>query len=1052
MPTTTPRQIITGPRRLTVKERALWMFQRLVPGSGVANEAIALTVRGRLDSRLLARELSRLAVRHPALRTVYPELRGEPHAVVLDPAAAALEPAVFDHWDGTLPQALAAFAGAPFDLAARPPVRAGLWRGADGDVLCLALHHLAYDTWTAGILVQELVAGYNAALDGRESEPRTETEVAPFREPEPDAASLAHWRAHVAGLRTEDQRLAIGRDDPPVRSFAGRVRTHRLSAAACAATTTLARRHKVTENVVQLSAYYLLLARHGAGPDLVVGVPADVRGGGDRESVGYHVNTLPLRVLVDLDAGFGDLVRATGTAFFNGLGHRHVPYEAVLPELQSSGPGWHSPLFRHMFNYRPLVVPPRLELAGRPAETLLVDLGHSRHDLEFIVQTGSGGGEVRAVYSTEIFEDDDVRALQERFDALLVALAEADGSLRTVPWWSPADRAAVELANATADDDEAVPVAAEVWERIRRTPEAVAFVADGRETSYRRLGEEARAVAARLARSGVTAGDVVALHARRGPGLAAAVLGVWATGAAYLPLHPENPAEMIGFQLRDAGARVVLADRPLPVGTRSPCPVLLPEEPGARGPGEPGPQEPGGAKAPAPPAGADRAYLIYTSGSTGRPKGVELSHVNLANLVRDFRDRLGATAADPVLWLTTFAFDISALELFLPLVCGAPVVVAPDEARARPELAVELIRRHGVSIVQATPTTLGPALAVAGDALAGRRVLCGGEPMAPWLAAGLLAAGCRPINVYGPTETTIWSTAAELGPDEPEVTVGVPVRNTTVTVAGPDGTPLPPGLPGEVWIGGAGVALGYRDRPELTAARFTTDAHGNRHYRTGDRGRWRADGRLVLLGRDDRQVKIRSHRLELGEVEAAFASHPAVTAAAVVLHPDLPEQARLVAFVQCDGATAPVPERELWEHARRLLPGYALPNRIVLGPVPVNSSGKADHRRLATTALPSQEPSGPHAPGRTAGPAGPDDRLTIKVVALWQDLLEDPDIQERDNFFLSGGHSMLAVQMLTALGARTGTFLGLDDLLNAPTPAELAALLRAGTEGDGHRA
>ncbi|MFL6123529.1 non-ribosomal peptide synthetase, partial [Actinophytocola sp.] len=839
-----------------MKERALWMLQRLEPANGVSNEALAFAVPGRLDAAVLAERVRGLVRRHPALRTTFPEVRGEPMAVVHPVVAVELAVVTVAGPVSGESDAVTDFVSRPFRVEHEPPIRAALWRFPDRDVCCVVLHHLVYDAQTAGLLFEELMTGYNAVVAGAALPERLTAVASAWVEPAPDDAGLAYWRAHVLGVDTDVQRLAMGRPDPRHPTFAGTSRQHMFSPAALDSIARLTAKYHVTENIILFAAYCLLLDRHGAGPDPAVGVSVAGRDHTVGAVVGYHVNTLPMRVRLTGLNTFADVVAAARDTFLEGLSHRHVPYEAVLPELAELPGTWRAPLFRYMFNYRPIPVPAAARLGDLPVELLFAHPRHSRHDLEFIVETGHGDGWIRTVYSTEIFDDEDIRSLQERYDRLLVSLAEQPGPVADVAFWTRTDEELVAGANRTEVDIPAVPLAGAIAEHFTGPlSDAVAIVDGAAQVTYAELAVVMRGQRDRLVAAGVRAGDVVALYAERGAALAAAVLAVWSVGAAYLPLHRDHPAELIRFQLTDSGAVAVLADRPLPTGSDPSCAVLALTGPPATG------QE----ALPLSAAPHDMAYVIYTSGSTGRPKGVAVTHDNLVNLVRHFENTLEFGPGDAGLWLTSFAFDISALELFLPLTAGGRVVVAPDRARADADVIVDLVRRHHVCVVQATPTTWASATPEAG-ALAGTRVLCGGEPLSESLARDLLASGCRLFNVYGPTETTIWSTLAEHVAGGP-VTIGGPIANTSVFVEGPGGRPAPPGVTGELCIGGRGVATGYLNRPDLTADRFRTTATG-RYYRTGDRARWRHDGALELLGRSDRQVKVRSHRIELGEVEA----------------------------------------------------------------------------------------------------------------------------------------------------------------------------------------
>jgi amino acid adenylation domain-containing protein len=1029
----TPPAAGLSSRRLGVKERALWMLQRLFPDLGISNEGLTFAVPGRLDHEVLDRHVRRLVRRHPALRTVFPEIDGEPFAVVLEPSAVEVATRLVDRPTAPLEEAVADFVSAPFELAEEPPFRVGLWRYPAGDVCCLALHHLVYDAWTAGALFADLVAGYNADVSGTTLPAELTGQVEAHVEEPPGERALGYWRAQVADVRADRQQMAMGRLRDRTSTFAGAARRHDLSPTACAAARSMARQYRASENIVLLAAYYLLLARHGAGPDLVVGVPVDARDAGQRAAVGYHVNSLPIRVLVEASGSFGDLVAATRDAFMSGLMHREVPYEAVLPDLAEAGANWRSPLFRFMFNYRPVPLPEDTSLGGNRVEIIEVPPRHSLQDLVFTAETGHGHGSVLAVYRTEVFDEADVAALQERYEALLVRLASAEGrALNEVDWWSPRDRAVVDAANDTADHGDAHLVVESVEAVGHTDPKGVAIVDGDGEHRYDELLGAAADIRDRLCAAGVARRQVVAVYAERGLSLAAAALGIWSAGATYLPLHPDNPAELVAFQLADSGAAAVLADRPLPTGTAVQCPVLPLHASTGR------PEAELGAKV----SEEDTAYVIYTSGSTGRPKGVEVTHGNLANVVDHFARTLSVTAEDAVLWLSTFAFDISALELFLPLTVGGRVVVAPDPARADAAQMMDLVVAHDVRIIQATPTTWAQLTPESAGGLSGRTVLCGGEPLPPALAATLLETGCQLTNVYGPSETTIWSTTARLAPgDVDPVPIGTPLRNTVAFVVDAAGAELPPGVVGELCIGGKGVARGYLNRPELTRDRFGVSHRYGRYYRTGDRASWRHDGTLLLHGRTDRQVKVRAHRIELGEVEAALIAHPGVAAAAVLLREDVPGEAGLAAFVQ------PVPGgvrgllEDLWRHTRATLPSYALPAHIELGRLPLTPSGKVDYRSLAARPL-ARRTSTPGADGAANGMVG-------QILELWRELLDDPQIGPNDNFFLAGGQSLTAVRMLTRVSRSTGVRLSLDGLLDHPTATAFVRYVSAARQDGG---
>jgi amino acid adenylation domain-containing protein len=537
-----------------------------------------------------------------------------------------------------------------------------------------------------------------------------------------------------------------------------------------------------------------------------------------------------------------------------------------------------------------------------------------------------------------------------------------------------------------------------IFENVRRAPLGVAVVDGDRETTYRQLWDYAERTRSALLDAGVTAGTVVAIAARRGAELLGAVLGVWLTGAAYLPLDTEHPEQRKRYLLTDSGARIVMTDDQAAFPAGITMPTMTDEPVG----------EPVLAHVP---DREDPAYLIYTSGSTGTPKGTWIAHRGLSNIAIDFTERLRATPRDVTLWLSTFAFDMTNLEIYMPLWSGGRIAVAPDAARADGRALLAAIDRYEPGIIQATPTTWRAVLDQVAGRLDGRRIVTGGEMVPIAVAQRLLDAGCEVHHAYGPTETTTYSTWSVLsGPLGERLDIGVPIRNTRIMVAGPDGQELPAGVPGELWIAGDGVALGYHQRPELTARQFGD----GRFYRTGDLGQWNADGTLAIFGRADRQIKLRGNRIELGEVEAALLTHPDVKAAAVVV-----DDERLVAFIQFKAD----PVTDLWEHARRSLPRAAIPSRfIVMDALPANANEKVDYPALTQMARP--------------------DELTTTLLELWRDLLGREDLDVDSNFFTSGGHSLLGAQLLKQVEDTLGVVLRLADLFDAPTPAALAETVR----------
>jgi amino acid adenylation domain-containing protein len=1032
------------------KEQALWLFQRLAPEATVDNLVFAVRTSATLDLARLVAAVGELLRRHPALRTIFPATRGVPVRRVLEADDVRPPVSTLVTTGGRLAETLRALGGPSFDLTTELPLRISLVTLAEGgSVVCLAVHHIAFDGRSAGIVLPELATIYMRQFPPAATTPRTPAPIGWT----PSRDSLRYWVDALAGVDPAAQPLRQARPEPPTPTFAGARLDRDLAPGTRLALDTLRSRLRVTDNMVLLAAYLLLLARHGAGPDLVVAVPVDIRGRDDAASVGFGVNTIPLRVTVDLRAGFRQLATQVRERLAAGFAHADVSFESLLGELGlDTAKTWRAPLFRHMFSF----LPPATVVPAGPlpdAEWVAVDRGTSRYDLRFVVLRWPDRFELQVEYATEIHDEAVVRALVERFELLLqAAVADPDRPVGELDLWHADEQATVARVNGDglawlAGRGPTTPlVPHRIADRAGRTPRRCAFLEDGRVVDHGDLAARAGTVRRELAATGVGSGDIVAVAAPLGADLASAVLAAWSLGAAYLPLDPAEPPERLRARLDTAGARAVVvggdADAPAVAGTPV---VRLP----ASWPGLTGDALADGLTAV---RGDDRAYVIFTSGSTGEPKGVEITHAALANVVDFFGRYLAVTDDDRMLWLTSFGFDISALELFLPLCHGGGAVVAPAEARVRPGLLLDLVARHDVRILQTTPTIWR---LVAGqlrdDELAGRQVLCGGEPLSAALADRLLRSGCRLHNVYGPTETTIWSTVAEIHPGQGDpVGIGTPVAATVVDVCDASGRPLPPGLVGELRIGGAGVARGYLGRPDLTAERFRDDAVLGRHYRTGDLATWRSDGTLELLGRADRQVKLRGRRIELGEVEAALERQPGVAAAAVVVRGDPQGDGRLIGYLQPRPAGDESRLRgEVSRHAAAVLPHYLVPaDLVVVAALPRTSSGKVDYRAL---------PDVPAGDAAAPAPATDGDPLVGSLLEIWTELLGQPDLDEHSNFFANGGQSLLAAVLTARVGELTGLDVSLSDVLAAPTPHELARLVgqvpdpgRAG-DADGSR-
>ncbi len=928
-----------------------------------------------------------------------------------------------------------------FDLAVPPLLRFVLARlGPDRWRLVVTSHHLLVDGWSMPVLGREMLALYRAGGDTA-ALPR----VTPYREylawlarQDTDAAASA-WAQALAGLE-EPTLLAPGADRAQLTAVPQDLVTE-LPAGLAAALEQHARGHAVTVNTVLQAAWGLLVGRLTGRDDVVFGTvvagrPPELPG--VETMLGLFINTIPVRVRPDPAETAGQLWQQLQQQQSALLGCHYLG----LAQIQrAAGPG---AVFDTLVIYENYPRDPAGLAARDPGRDPLSVIGAGGHSaahypLTLIVMPGTRL-RLRLTYRPDLFTGQTVRQVAGRLVRVLEQVA-GDPGLRVhqVSLLSGAERAGLAARNATgvvvAEDTVAGLFAA----RAVSCPDVVA-VADGdRSWTYGELEAAADRMACYLAGLGAGPETVVAVAVERSAELVMVLLGVLKTGAAYLPVDLGYPAGRIGFMLADACPAVLVtttaAAAGLPAGDGAVTRVVL-DDPAVAAAVAACPPGPGGQV-----AAGNPAYVIYTSGSTGQPKGVVVTQHAVVNFLAAMADLAGVVAGDRMLAVTTVAFDIHVLELYLPLLAGAGVVIAGREQSRDPALLGALIRRSGATVMQATPALWQAVLAGHPDAARGLRMLTGGDVLAPGLAAAMRQLTGTVINLYGPTETTVWSAAAHVGAGGGAVPIGTPIANTQVLVLDSGLGLVPDGVTGELYVAGAGLARGYLGRPGLTAGRFVacpSGPPGARMYRTGDLARWQNDGQLVFAGRADGQLKIRGFRIEPGEITAVLTAHPGVAQAAVTARQDTPGHQRLVAYVVPAGQQ-PVDGTQLREYVAGRLPEYMVPAAVVtLEALPVTVNGKLD-----TAALPAPQFAG--APGGR----GPATAAEETLCGLFAGLLPVERVGAEDGFFELGGDSIMSMQ-LVARARAAGLVFSPRDVFQARTPAALAALAgtTAGADAD----
>ncbi|MDY7091401.1 MAG: amino acid adenylation domain-containing protein [Acidobacteriota bacterium] len=1079
-----PARAEDGEYPLSYAQLRLWFLDQLNPGLTAYNIPTAWRLRGTLDADLLSRALVTVAARQEALRTGFHSPGGRAVQTVA-PAVQVplplddLSELPEDSREPELRRRLREEGAAAFDLSQPPLLRARLLRlGPEDHVLALTLHHIVSDAWSVGVLLGELAEAYAALRDGRAPDlPELPVRYVDFAawqrgwlegegpdgQAKPWQGQLEFWRRQLAGAPAV-LALPTDRPRPPVQLLDGARLPFRIPRRRLAGIEAVARNAGATAFAPLLAIFQALLQRISGQRDLVVGTPVANRPLPELEPlIGLFLNTVSLRAH---DPAEDSLATATAAAHATALAafeHQDLPFERLVDELEVPRDPSHSPVFQVLFTLHNTPLPrislEELELGPYPLT------GHgAKLDLTLDLRWGDDFLEGSLEYATALFDATTAARLVERFQRLLEgALARPSAPLAELDLLAPAERFQV----LSAWNDTAMPIPEEaLTERLaRRAAErgettALVFgervfgerVSENRRWSYRRLHHAVELQARRLAAAGARPeGPPVAVLLERSPELLLALLAVLRCGASYVPLDPAYPAARLRLMVEDCGAdRLLTAPR-----HRALADELLTELPEIRridlaGDGLDSDQAPESAESvqsalPGPDA-ADRAYVIYTSGSTGRPKGVEVHHGAMVNFLNSMAAEPGLEAEDRLLALTSPSFDISVLELFLPLWVGASVEIA-DAALASDAIALGRHLDGGrITVAQATPSTWRMLVDVGWRPRPDLKVLTGGEALPRDLAAALRSGGGPVWNLYGPTETTVWSAAAAV--DGAAVTLGRPIANTEIYVLDPHRRPVGVGTPGEAWIGGAGVARGYLHRPALTAQRFVPDPFsgrpGARLYRVGDLVRWRSDGELLYLGRTDHQVKVRGFRIELGEIEAVLGQHPDLREVVVHALPagggsaggDHPGGGshRLAAYVVPAVEHEPLRVELLRSWLGERLPGHMVPALFLpLEELPRTPNGKIDRG-----ALPAPEGERPDLEHPYVAPEGDAEEHLARI---WSRLLGIEQVGALDNFFALGGDSILAVQV--AFQTReAGLEMTTAQIFQHQSLRELAAALR----------
>jgi amino acid adenylation domain-containing protein len=1048
-------------------QRRLWFLDRLAPNNAFYNIAEAYRFGGPLQAAALEDTLNEIISRHESLRTTFAEEDGELVQVVA-PARrlllALFDPSLLPDGEGAeeARRLAAEEARQPFDLRQGPLVRATLLRlREDEHLLLLTLHHIVADGWSLGLLLEELSALYNARVAGEEPAlPELPVQYADYAEWQRGCVQgelleveLGYWRRKL-GLAPAALDLPADRPRPPAQSFHGASHSFHIPAPVARSLGELSRREAATMFMTLLTAFKALLARYSGQEDIVVGSVTANRNRSEVERlIGFFVGTIVLRTDLSGDPTFREMLGRVRETTLGAYTHQDVPFERIVEELAPERDLSRAPLFQVMFSMQD--TPGRApSFRGLEFAPVWVEGGTSKFDLELLMGEAEDGIAGTIEYSTDLFNHETVERMALHLQTLLGAVTAApDTRLSMLPLSTPDESARVLVEfNKTYADYPRERCFTQLFEtQAGRTPDAVAVACAGERLTYEQLNRRANSAARLLAEQGVSSGTLVALLADRSVEFLTAILAIFKAGGAYLPLDPRAPTSRLSLVLGQSRARLVLFarryeraldDALTQVGEAQPLRLAV-ERFLAGGRGEenlPPRADP-----------CDLAYVIYTSGSTGIPKGAMIEHRGMLNHLYAKVADLQLSGRDVVAQTASQSFDISVWQFLAALLVGGCTEVFPDEIAFNPARLLETVAREGITVLETVPSLLRAALDTAPTDADGAPALMSlrwlvptGEALPPELCCRWLERHPHVplLNAYGPTECSDDVTHHPLhlppAPDAVIVPIGTPVANTQVYILDRRMRPVPLGVAGELYVGGDGVGRGYLNDPARTAASFLPDPFskrpGARLYRTGDRGRHLTGGQIEFLGRLDFQVKVRGHRIEPGEIEAALLRHPEVREAAVVAREDSPSDTRLVAYVVAPGGGA-TRAQAFRQFLKATLPEYAVPSAFVfLDALPLTPNGKLDRK-----ALPRPEAA---RGGEGDGYMAPRNDIESRLVRIWEEVLGVKGVGIDDNFFEHGGHSLLALRLVGEIQRQFGRELPLAVLFQKGTVEHLAGVLR----------
>jgi amino acid adenylation domain-containing protein len=1028
---------------LSFAQRRLWFLDQFSPGSCAYNVPRVFRLSGHLEVAALQQALDSLVERHEILRTVFKMAQVEPVQVVQEPSAVVLEITDLTGLEGEdqrtrVGNVVMDEVKRPFNLSSDLMLRAKLLRlAANEHVLVVMSHHITSDGWSKGVMFRELAAFYNAAVSKTPAVlsalPIQYSDFAAWQEQWVKGVRLqkqaAYWKKQLEGAPALLE-LPTDFPRPAVQGFEGVTESCFFPGKLLADLKALSQREGATLFMTLFASFQVMLTRYSGQEDIVVGTPIAGRVRAEIEPlIGDFVNMLAVRTDLSLNPGFRELLQQVKKVALDAYDNQDLPFEMLVEELERGRDMSRAPVFQTIFILE-TAPPPPPPMKGLTLEILDFDTPTAKNDLILILAEDAAGLKVKLEYRTDLFSKTTIDRFLVQYQMLLQSIvADPAQPITKLAIRAPEEQKQLAAWNQTAHETLDRCLHQLFEDQVARTPDAIALEFRDRKLSYRELNAGANQLAHHLISLGVKPDSRVGICVHRSQEMLIGLLGIMKAGGAYVPIDPAYPRDRMEFMLQDGGAEVLVIESSLlkMISTQDAKVVCF-----DRDAAELAKQSTDNPLTNV--TSANLSYVIFTSGSTGRPKGVQLEHRNVANFIGYVQRTLQVGPNDAYLGVASMSFDASVLDFYLPLSTGAKFVIVDADTIRDPQALAEITSRSGVTVMHATPSTWRSLVDAGWKGNSTFKLLSGGEALSWDLAKELLPRCGALWNLYGPTETAVYSAIHRVNASDGTVLVGRPIDNTQIYILDSLQQHTPIGVPGEICIAGAGVARGYLSRPELTAERFVADRFvgGNaRMYRTGDLGRFRLDGIIQCLGRLDHQVKLRGFRIELGEIESVLLQFPGVRQAVVDVKAGNLGDKRLIGYLVLDSGAGPS-LADLRAFLKTKLPEYMVPATfMVLEKLPVSPNGK-----LNRSALPVPDDERPELSPEFVPPSTPVEQA---VAEIFSEVLEVRPVGLNDDFFELGGHSLLAARVVTRLRDRFQIEMTPRFLFESPNAKEMAA-------------